>query len=142
MSARLRCCLLLPALLVATLVQADTLCFRSAGRDSRNTVRLRFDLPHEQLKMGQIRYQGTTADIDVERLSEETLHRPHGAPDAVKTVWVERRHGRVWRKYLLVTAGATIGDLRVLDHNGVQRMLLRDDPKAYVESGCDWESRQ
>lgn len=116
---------------------AQVLCLKSEKIKDK-CIRLQLTLPEEGSKLGKIKYENGSNEIEIQRIKEEVLSGSKTIPATVRTEFAEIIDGKLVGTYLLVTQGAVVGELTYKQLRKKKFYKFFDDPDSYINDSCSW----
>jgi hypothetical protein len=115
---------------------ARVLCFASA--QPMVGIRLQLTLPVEGSQVGSVRYERSSEDVLLRRISEKVLDPKRPGPAAVAATFSELSGGRRTGEYVLTTVGGAVGDLVYVRQKDKKTCTFYEDLEATSGPRCDW----
>lgn len=126
--------------LICTHVMARELDFRCLiSSELSNPVRLQFDFPSDDGKIGYVSYQKGSGKIQVKNTrTKETRRLTGGRPSEFETEWVEVTASDSGGRYLVKTQAARIYDFKYIRKKDGRVFRFVEDLEASGDNGCTW----
>ena len=116
----------------------DFRCLKSLN--ANNPIRLRFDFPDQDEKIGYVTYQKGSERIQVKNTNtKETRKASDGRSSEFEAEWVETIANSEGGKYLIRNQAARIYDFKYIRKKDGKVFRFVEDFEALVENGCRWQ---
>lgn len=115
----------------------DFRCLKSL--DTKNPIRLQFDFPAQDKKVGYVTYQKVSELIQVKNTNTKEIRRASGGrPSEFEAEWVEKFASGEGGTYLVRSQAARIYDFKYIRKKDGKVFRFVEDLDASVGKGCQW----